>query len=140
MRFRPELSRKCLFSGISPSPDHGNPRLPGHRRTLAKHLFRESQPIWLAQRPKSVAERPNRWGQKFRGFGLTTPVASVGHRLLQQGRDHTQRRFTFHRGWAGRHARLQGLYTAAREVTAPEANRIFAHTERLGDPRTGPAG
>ena len=34
------------------------------------------------------------------------PVASVGHRLLQQGRDHTQRRFTLHRGWAGRHARF----------------------------------
>jgi len=30
--------------------------------------------------------------------------------------------------------------TAAREVTAPEANRVFAHAERLGDPRTGPAG
>ncbi len=68
------------------------------------------------------------------------PVAAVGHRLLQQGRDHTQCRFTLHRGRAGRHVRFQRLNTAAGEVAAPEANRVFAHAERLGDPRTGPAG
>jgi hypothetical protein len=60
--------------------------------------------------------------------------------LLQQGRDHTQRRFTLHWGRAGRHAGFQYLDTAIREVTVPEANGVFAHAERLGDPRAGPAG
>ena len=55
------------------------------------------------------------------------PVASVGHELLQLRRDHTQRRFTLHRGGAGRHARFQRLNTAACEVTAPQANRVVAH-------------
>ena len=68
------------------------------------------------------------------------PVAPVGHGFLQQGRDHAQSRFTLHRGRAGRHAGLQRLDAAAHEVAAPQANRVFAHAERLGDPRTGPAG
>jgi len=67
------------------------------------------------------------------------PVASVGYRLLEQGRDDTQSCFTLHRGRAGRHAGLQRRNAAAHEVAAPQAYRVLAHAERLGDPRTGPA-
>ena len=42
-------------------------------------------------------------------------------------------------GGPGIHARLDGLDAAAREIAAPKANRILAHTEHLGDPRAGPA-
>ena len=35
--------------------------------------------------------------------------------------------FTLHRGRAGRHAGPQRRNAAAREVAAPQANRIFAH-------------
>jgi len=68
------------------------------------------------------------------------PVAPVGHRRFQQRRGHTQRRFTFHRGRAGRHAGLQRLGTVAHKVAAPQPDRVFSHTKRLGDARAGPAG
>ena len=66
------------------------------------------------------------------------PIASVGRGLLQLRRDHTQRRFTLHRGGAGRHARFQRLNTAACEVTAPQVNRVVAHAKRLRDLRACP--
>jgi hypothetical protein len=34
---------------------------------------------------------------------------------------------------------LQRLDAAAHEGTPPQPNRVFAHAERLGDPRAGPA-
>ena len=68
------------------------------------------------------------------------PVAPVGHRRLQQRGGHTQRRFALHRRRAGRHAGLQRRRTAAHEVAAPQPDRVFAHAERLGDARAGPAG
>ena len=41
---------------------------------------------------------------------------------------------------AGLHrARLDGLDAAAREIAAPKANGVLAHTEHLGDPRARPA-
>ncbi len=39
----------------------------------------------------------------------------------------------------GRDAGLQRLDAAARKVAAPQANRVLAHAERLGDPRAGPS-
>ena len=68
------------------------------------------------------------------------PVAPVGYRLFEQGRDDTQGRFTLHRGRTGRHVGLQPLHAAAHEGAAPQANRVLAHAERLGDPGTRPAG
>ena len=56
------------------------------------------------------------------------PIAPIGHGFLQQGRDHTQRCFTLHRGRAGRRVGLERRNAAAQEVAAPQANRIFAHT------------
>src|SRR5271168_1027201 len=68
------------------------------------------------------------------------PVAPVGHRFLQQGRDHAQGRFALHRGRAGRHAGLQRRDAAVHEIAAPETDRVFTHAERLGNPWAGPAG
>jgi hypothetical protein len=66
------------------------------------------------------------------------PVGPVGHRLLQQGRDHAQRCLTLHRGRPRRDARLQCLDTAIGEIAAPQANRIFPHGECLGNLGAGP--
>src|SRR5450432_2521079 len=68
------------------------------------------------------------------------PVAPVGHRFLQQGRDHAQGRFALHRGWTGRHAGLQRRDAPVHEIAAPETDRVFTHAECLGYPWAGPAG
>jgi len=46
--------------------------------------------------------------------------------------------FALHRRRPGRDARFQGVHAAPAEIAAPQPNRVFAHAERLGDPRTGP--
>ena len=44
--------------------------------------------------------------------------------------------FTGNKTW--RHAGLQRVGATAAEIAAPQPYRVFAHAERLGDPRTGP--
>jgi hypothetical protein len=68
------------------------------------------------------------------------PVAPVGHRRRQQRRDHTQSRFALHRSRPRCDAGLQRIDAAVHKGAAPQAHRVFAHPERLGDPGAGPAG
>ena len=91
-------------------------RVPGGRRQ------RKFFPQRLGQLRTADA---NTLTLRSRRAGRDRPVASVGHSLLQQGRDHTQSCFTLHRGRAGGHARFQCLHPAAGEGTAPPANRVL---------------
>ena len=55
------------------------------------------------------------------------PVAPVGYRLFEQGRDDTQGRFSFFVASTGlSHVGLQRLHAAAHEGAAPQANRVLA--------------
>lgn len=65
---------------------------------------------------------------------------SVGNRLFEQWRDHTQGRLAFHRSGPRRRACFQPVDTVPDEVAAPQAHRVFANAECLRDPRTGPTG
>jgi hypothetical protein len=67
------------------------------------------------------------------------PVVAIRDRRRQQQLGDPQRGFGFDRGRAHRHARLQRLDAAPREIAAPQPHRILAHAERLRDARAGPA-
>ena len=59
------------------------------------------------------------------------PVCTVRHGRFEQRHANTQRSLGLHRRRACIHARLDGLDAAAREIAAPKANCILAHTEYL---------
>src|SRR5271157_6177617 len=67
------------------------------------------------------------------------PVRTVRDWRFEQRYANPQSSLGLHRRRPCIHARLDGLDAAAREIAAPKANGVLAHTEYLGDPHAGPA-